>query len=70
MAEGGALDTVAPGISGLLYRGTEVEDVKVAILEFEANESAFSPAQCVEQAMKFDWQIFLRKFRDVVERAN
>jgi len=44
--------------------------VKAAILEFEVNESACSPAQCVEQAMKFDRQIFLQKFRDVVERAN
>jgi glycosyltransferase involved in cell wall biosynthesis len=67
LAEGGALDSVAHGISGLHYHGTEVEDVKKAILEFEANESAFAPARCVEQAMKFDRSVFLQKFRAVIE---
>jgi glycosyltransferase involved in cell wall biosynthesis len=67
LAQGGALDSVDPGVSGLLYHGTEVEDVKSAILEFEANESAFTPSACVAQAMKFDRGLFLQKLRAVVQ---
>ena len=66
LAEGGALDSVSPGVSGILYHGTEVEDVKRAILEFEGNENAFIPSQCVAWAMKFDRTIFMQNLRSVV----
>lgn len=70
LAEGGALDSVAHGVSGMLYRGTEVEDVKAAIVAFEGSEGAFQPAQCVAQAMRFDRKVFLRKFRSVIDAAS
>ena len=68
-ARGGALDSVKPGVSGLLYNGVEVEDVKQAILAFEADESGFTRQGCVDHARSFDRSVFLEKFSAVLARG-
>ncbi len=68
-ARGGALDSVKDGVSGLLYKGVEVEDLKRAIQDFEAQETAFTTEGCVEHARGFDRSVFLQRFGEVLARS-
>lgn len=66
---GGALDTVEPGVSGLLFNEQSVESLARAIERFEAEESSFSAEACRRSAHRFDRAVFERKFSDLVARV-
>ena len=59
---GGALDSVQPGISGLLFARQTVDDLCDAINQFEQNETTFSTEQTRASARRFARSEFERKF--------
>lgn len=63
---GGALDSVAPGVSGMLFKEQTVESLMATIIDFEASEASFSPASCVAHARKFDRGEFQKKFSKII----
>jgi glycosyltransferase involved in cell wall biosynthesis len=65
---GGALDSVKPGVSGLLYDGGEADDLIRAMIEFEAEEHHFTSSGCVAVARAFDRTIFQAKFSELLMR--
>lgn len=67
-ARGGALDSVKPDVSGRLYKGVEVDDLKQAIIAFEADEDGFKAEACIAHAREFDRSVFMRRFADVLAR--
>jgi glycosyltransferase involved in cell wall biosynthesis len=66
---GGALDTVEPGVSGLLFERQTADHLVSAILEFERGEGQFSIADCQRSAHRFSRAIFERKFSALIQRA-
>lgn len=67
-AKGGALDTVDPGKSGLLFDRQDVDALCDAILRFE-REPELSQLDCVTSAKRFDRSVFERKMSAVMVRA-
>ncbi|WP_454718813.1 glycosyltransferase [Caulobacter segnis] len=68
-AKGGALDSVKPEVSGVLFKEPTVESLTQAILEFEANESGFTSVACVEHARGFSKDVFKARFEDVLREG-
>lgn len=66
---GGALDSVEPGVSGMLFEEQSVEALTRAIEAFEADETAFTAETCQRSARRFSRGIFEQKFADVVSRV-
>jgi glycosyltransferase involved in cell wall biosynthesis len=66
--KGGALDSVKPGVSGLLYDGGEADDLIRAMTEFEAEEENFKTSDCVAVAKGFDRTVFQAKFSELLMR--
>jgi glycosyltransferase involved in cell wall biosynthesis len=67
--KGGALDSVQPGVSGLLYDGGEADDLMRAMIEFEAEEQNFKAGDCVAVASRFDRTVFQAKFSELLMRG-
>jgi glycosyltransferase involved in cell wall biosynthesis len=65
-ARGGATETVSHGSSGILFAEQSEESLTRAILEFEAEEGAFTAAACIEQASKFDRPVFMAKMSAII----
>lgn len=66
--EGGALDTVEPGVSGLLYEGEGVDGLIGAMEEFETSSFEAEPMRrWVEQ---FSRENFARRYREELDRAH
>jgi glycosyltransferase involved in cell wall biosynthesis len=68
-AYGGALDTVVPGISGLLFDDQSQESLAAAITRFEACESDFDPDAIAAHAQSFGRDVFRSRFAAFVEEA-
>jgi glycosyltransferase involved in cell wall biosynthesis len=66
---GGSLDTVAPGISGLLFPHQTVESLIEVICAFERQEKEFRPEQIRDHAEQFDRKHFKVKFEAFVMSA-
>jgi glycosyltransferase involved in cell wall biosynthesis len=66
-AGGGALDTVIPNKTGMLFEGMTVESLMAAMQNFDA--SAYDLATLRTQAERFDTQVFKRQIVEYVERA-
>lgn len=64
---GGALDTVIPGETGVLFHEATVESLMNAMQHFDASE--YDPVALRAHAEKFDTQVFRRKIGAFVEQA-
>ncbi len=67
---GGALDTVAEGVSGILFREQNVAALNDAIDRFEDNPSLVASPQDIRAlAQSFDTSVFKQKISDVISVA-
>lgn len=64
---GGALDTVLPGKTGLLFGGPTVESLAAVLRDFD--DSRFDPSVLRAHAMQFDSAVFERAITGYVARA-
>jgi lipopolysaccharide/colanic/teichoic acid biosynthesis glycosyltransferase/glycosyltransferase involved in cell wall biosynthesis len=69
-AEGGALDIVRDGETGLLIEAPTVEAVRAAIDRFARREDGFDPATLRASARRFDRIHFERRFAAAVDEAR
>ena len=69
-AEGGALDIVRDGETGVLVPAPTVEAVRAAIDRFERMSSTFEPALLQRFARRFDRTHFERRFSEAVDDAR
>jgi glycosyltransferase involved in cell wall biosynthesis len=67
LAEGGALDSVIDGVTGLLVRDASVDAFAAAFLD--AARRDFDPAAIRRHAESFGKERFQRQFQDAVEEA-
>ena len=65
-AQGGVLDTLEHGETGVLYRGTDAPALARAIQEFEGWEPSFRPAAAVRAAQAFSPDVFTNKWRTLL----
>lgn len=63
--EGGALETVIPGKTGILFEDQVWEHLAEAVIRF--NPEAFDPHTIRTHAIAFDEQVFMSKIRSTVE---
>jgi glycosyltransferase involved in cell wall biosynthesis len=66
-AGGGALDTVIPGKTGVLFRDLTVESLMVVMRDFD--DKRYDPAAIRAHAEKFDTALFNKQIDEYVERA-
>jgi len=66
--EGGALDTVVDGVTGLFFDGQTVESLTEAIRRFEGMQ--FDPEQIRKHAAQFSAEKFRSKILEVVTRQS
>ena len=66
---GGALDTIVPGVSGVLFNEQSVEALVDAICSFESRQSDFDVLTIARQAQLFDTSHFKTKFTKFVWSA-
>ena len=64
---GGALDTVIPGRTGLLFAEQSVESLTAAILQFEEEEHVFDPHTTAAAADRFSERNFRTQFSSFVD---
>jgi glycosyltransferase involved in cell wall biosynthesis len=69
-AEGGALDIVSDGETGLLIRSPTVEAVREAVDRFEGRTEPFDPIALRRFAERFDREHFERRFAQAVTQAQ
>lgn len=65
--EGGALETVKEGITGIFFKEQTSAGIIAAVHEFERNYKDFSPERIREYSKKFSLASFKAKFLDYVE---
>ncbi|TAN62055.1 glycosyltransferase family 4 protein [bacterium] len=63
---GGALDTVADGVSGVFFEKQTLASLIGAIMRFERDIKSFDPVRIREHAMKFDRAVFAKKITDFI----
>lgn len=66
---GGAVDSVEPGISGVLFDRQDVEGMIAGIHAFEAEEKAFTAEGCRGSAKRFSRANFEARFSALVDRV-
>lgn len=62
---GGALDTVVEGETGVFFEEPAVESLMAALERFDA--AAFEPARAVENARRFDVEVFRREMVEYIK---
>lgn len=62
-AEGGALETVIPSVTGIFFNEPTVPAFVEALKNFEAREDQFDPEACKKQARKFTREKFKENFK-------
>lgn len=67
---GGALDSVVPDLSGLLFAEQSADGLREAILAFEAKSDRFDPAAIRGHAQRFSEEHFRSAFKAFVEKAT
>jgi glycosyltransferase involved in cell wall biosynthesis len=65
--EGGALETVKEGVTGLFFKEQNAVGIVQAVHEFERSYKEFSPEKIREHAMKFSLDTFKEKFLSYTE---
>ena len=65
--EGGALETLKEGITGIFFKEQTAEGIINAVREFEKDYKDFSPERIREHAKKFSLESFKEKFRSYIE---
>lgn len=68
-AQGGSRDIITDGITGLLFQEQNVDNISKYILKFEAL-SPFDPSVLIEDAKRFDSEIFKHKIVDLIKSIN
>jgi glycosyltransferase involved in cell wall biosynthesis len=68
-AYGGALDSVVPGVSGVLFGRQTVDGLVSAILEFENSETALAQEEIRKHARTFSRAEFEAKFSALIRRV-
>jgi glycosyltransferase involved in cell wall biosynthesis len=63
---GGALETIVDGVTGAFFTGGPA-DLARAVLRFEDHQ--FDPQACIENARRFDKQVFQRRIREQIQIA-
>jgi glycosyltransferase involved in cell wall biosynthesis len=66
-ARGGALDTVIPDVTGVLFPDQTVAGLTAAVERFQSIEAVFDPAKLVTHAAQFSKPHFQRSFRQLVD---
>lgn len=61
LSEGGALDTVIDGTTGIYFKKQTVKDLSEAVEHYQKNKKTFKPALIREHAKQFDSSVFKRK---------
>jgi glycosyltransferase involved in cell wall biosynthesis len=61
LARGGALETVIPGVNGVLFREASATALKAAVLHFESIESQLNPQEIRVSAERFKEDLFFEK---------
>lgn len=64
---GGALDTVTPGLSGILFEEPTVESLMEAIERFDVEAASFSPELIANHAGNFSRAMFKRRFTESLQ---
>jgi glycosyltransferase involved in cell wall biosynthesis len=64
---GGALETIAEGVTGCLWSGGP-EELASAVLQFD--DAAIDPRECIRNAARFDLGIFRRRMLAEVQAAR
>lgn len=65
--EGGALETVVDGETGMFFHGQDADSLAACIKEFE--HRSFSAAACRARAEQFSIEVFKDRFADFCDRA-
>jgi len=68
--QGGALDTVTDGMTGILFSEQSVACIVDAVRTFERAFSTFQLHNLTENARRFDKERFAREFREFVEQTD
>lgn len=69
LGRGGALDTVIPGLSGVLFAQPTVDHLVAAIEEYERTAQQFDPQRIRAHAQQFSHDSFKARFGAFVQRA-
>jgi glycosyltransferase involved in cell wall biosynthesis len=64
--KGGALETVIENRTGIFFERQTPDCLADAIREFEAHDTRMTPDACRAQAMRFERDVFMKKFRDFI----
>ena len=68
--QGGALETVVSGRTGIFFREQSVESLMDALQRFERIHSNFAVPELIENVCKFDKEYFKVKFREFVQKTT
>jgi glycosyltransferase involved in cell wall biosynthesis len=66
--DGGAVDIVRAGVTGLLFREQTPGALTESIRRFERGVEAYSQSGCRENALRFDRKVFRQRFEAFVRR--
>ncbi len=66
LGQGGATETVIPGLTGELFDEETCEDIKKTVEKF--NSSDYDPAKIREHAMKFSKKNFKKNIREFIDK--
>lgn len=66
---GGVLETVVPGVTGLLFDEQSVPAVTDAVTRFEATAATFDPERIRAHALAFDTERFKAEMRALIDRT-
>lgn len=67
-AAGGALDTIVPGVTGLLFAEQTVDDIIQAVESFDVEQ--VDTAVIRQHAVQFDTEVFKEKFKSFVSEKS
>jgi glycosyltransferase involved in cell wall biosynthesis len=66
--EGGALETVLDGVTGLFFEEQSADALAAAVTRFEAADKQFDAAVIAAHAASFDHEVFKQRMAEFVER--
>jgi glycosyltransferase involved in cell wall biosynthesis len=66
LARGGALETVIPGVNGVLFQEASAAALRAAVLHFESIESQLNPQEIRVSAERFKEELFFEKMAGFV----
>ncbi|PKP62187.1 glycosyltransferase family 4 protein [Candidatus Atribacteria bacterium HGW-Atribacteria-1] len=64
--QGGALETVVDGVTGIFFKEQTTESLAAAIRHFEIIKDSFNPKEIRKNALKFDKEIFKAEIKALV----